>query len=165
MSVNCSAFLVEWSRFTTRLAETGDADEAIGGVPRELLHSDSVLAQFDFLDCFDASRRTWAGPSRVAFQEFFDHLFWSWRGERFQIVDLEEPDVFGIDSAWNPATVQRLASVTRDIDFEAFRNTFRPGKLAAYWTADEFAEYGRSWLDLVQRGAADGRGLVILVYS
>jgi hypothetical protein len=112
-------------------------------------------------------RRKWTGDGANACPYLFGHLFWSYRGDqRKQIVELgrmKRP--FGLDLAWGPETTKRFGEVARRIDLDDCRAVFSKGRQNRFENHEEFAEYGRSWLDVVRRGADTSRGVAVVVYA
>ena len=126
-SVLCKPFLVEFDTLEDRLrAFGGEVREAVDDLVAESLPSYERLAQQQFLECLDAMSWRHHSDAHAAARAMFDRLFWSWRGEDFQIVEIERVP-FGLDSAWSPNTVTLFADLWQQLSpvLEKLRGPFQ----------------------------------------
>jgi hypothetical protein len=127
VSVECALFLVDWAEFVAAAAGCAEIYPAAARWQAEPLPWDSLSAQSSFLACLDALPPGGLANRDQAAHEVFDHLFWSWRGPQYRVMDLAaEPEPFGLETAWGPETTRRFAGIARGIDLGEARPWFRP---------------------------------------
>ena len=171
MSVETSIHLVDWPAFQAgvRHGEASEVLEELGVEPAwHGLHS----ASMDFLDAFDAFRGAWKADERYYFQDVFDALFWTWRGEHNRVLELVEgddpkSDIFGVETAMTPDTAADLAATAARFDLEACRPLY--GRLVSssrrFESFDEWKSFGQQWLDVLHCAAKEHKGLVVITFG
>jgi hypothetical protein len=168
-AILCKPFLVEFETLEDRLrAFGGDVRDAVDDLTPEPLPDYQRLAQQQFLECLDAMSWRHRSEAHVAARAMFDRLFWSWRGEDFQIVELDRVP-FALDSAWSPPTVKLFGDLWRQLA-PAFDDLREPFEVAAsngelVGRFEDFVGYARAWGEILARGADEAQGLLVVQFD
>lgn len=172
MSVDAYVYLVDWPAFQAgvRHGEASEVlDEDLGVEPA---WDGPLSASMDFLNDFDQFRRAWKADERYYFQEVFDTLFWSWRGEHnrvFELVEGDDPDsdLNGVDTAMSPETAAEFAATASRFDLEACRPLYEQHVSSShrFESFDEWKSFGQEWLDLLHRAATERKGLDVIAFG
>lgn len=167
-AILCRPFLVDFATLEDRIRAFGGIREAVGDLTPEPLPTDQRIAQQQFLECLDAMSWGEQGEAHAAARAMFDRLFWSWRSEDLRIVELDRAP-FALDSAWSPPTVKLFAELwtplgpALDSLRQAFDRAASEGELVGRF--DDFRRYARAWGHILERGAAEGLGLIVVQYD
>jgi hypothetical protein len=169
MSVRMEIYFVDWDDFQEKVLRD-DPDEVLERLESEDLDDPSDRAPLAFLEAFDRFKRDWKSDAKLHFKEVFDTLFWQYRDSSNRIMELREGedfDLFGIDTALGPGTVEELLEQAARFDLEDcrpyFERTFDPaGRFKSF---DEWKSYGEGWLKLLGRAAEEGKGLVVAMFG
>lgn len=168
-AVLCKPFLIEFESLEDRIrAFGGDMRDAVDDLSPEPLPNYERLAQQQFLECLDAMSWRHHSEAHAAARALFDRLFWSWRSEDLQIVQIDRVP-FGLDSAWSPATVKLFADLWTELSpvFAKLREPFETaagnGELVGKF--EDFVAYARAWGNVLSCGADADRGLIIVQFE
>ena len=168
-AVLCKPFLVDFDSLEDRFrAFGGDVRDSVSDLPAEPLPSYERVAQQQFLECLDAMSWRHHSDAHAAARALFDRLFWSWRGEDFQIVEIERVP-FGLDSAWSPPTVKLFSELWTQLEpvFPDLREPFHVaasnGELVGKF--EDFVKYARAWGTVLTRGADEEQGMIVVQFE
>lgn len=167
-AVLCKPFLLDFSTLDDRIRAYGDIHDAVSDLQAEPLPAYERLAQQQFLECLDAMSWGQQTDAHAAARAMFDRLFWSWRTEELRIVEIDRIP-FALDSAWSPNTVRLFAELWQQLSpaldglRQAFDRAAGEGELVGRF--DDFRKYAHAWGDILVRGAADDRGLIVVQYE
>jgi hypothetical protein len=169
MSVEMAVYIVDWDGFQEQVRHT-EAYEVLEQLSPEPLEYESARAPMSFLKVFDAFKPAWKSDEQRYFKEVFDTLFWSWRGDGEQVMELEtgeDGDLFGIDVALKPETVKELEAMARRLDLEHCRSLFEQHvtNTERFASFDDWKRYGDEWQGLIRRAAEEDKGLVVAVFG
>jgi hypothetical protein len=186
MSVRMALYLVDWDEFQNQALEGDELEltrkaqeqmlidesefwswEMSDHVEEVKLSTDSSHAPLAFLEEFDRFGRAWKEDGKVHFKEVFHTLFWPWRGNSGQAMELkegEEIDLFGIDTALDPETAADLLRSADQITWEQCRPLFKAGS-DRFPTFDDWRAYGEEWLAFLRRAAEERRGLIVAMFG
>lgn len=179
MSVEYSAYIVDWEVTQAKIQDMEameyfcpDEDEEDGESEPEYLEpnlSGSARVSMVFLEAYTHFSPHWTSPSKAGMEQFFRTLFWSCTGTSFRIMDLEVPEehTYGVDFAFSPTTVTRLAELAEVIDLESLKTAFRPSANTSDYfpNADEFAASASEWIDLLLKARSRSAGIIALVFG
>jgi hypothetical protein len=167
-AVLCKPYLIDFESLEDRIRAFGGSREVVHDLSPESLPAYERLAQQQFLECLDAMSWGAQGEAHAAARALFDRLFWSWRSEELRIIEVDR-EPFGLDSAWSPPTVKLFAELWRQLApvldglRPAFERALGEGELVGRF--DDFRSYAHAWGDILERGSADGLGLIVVQFE
>lgn len=181
--VEFDVFIVDWIDFERQLQEKDayavlvgdedDEDELVGGQDaEEMPHTDnSYKRPGDFIEAYHRFLDVWDSPHKAAFEGVFYALFacFVYQPRRIEL-NAPEHNLFGIDTALSPTTIQQLAALSGQLDLQECETPFREsaektGDYSPFSSFDWWRDYGQAWLDIVRRAAAQNKGIVLFVYA
>ncbi|MEM7384036.1 MAG: hypothetical protein AAF514_03745 [Verrucomicrobiota bacterium] len=133
-------------------------DEAL---KEEELESDELDFQQGLLDCYETFRDQLTDPTRSAFEQLVNVLFWSWRdAEGVPTMDVEtESDE--LDSSYSPSSCQTLLSHLEAIDREEMKKAFQPDEGLS--TFEEFIAYFDQWKAILTKAREEKKTVFVFV--
>jgi hypothetical protein len=167
-AILCKPFLVDFSTLEDRIRAFGGVREAVADLTPEPLPGYERLAQQQFLECLDAMSWGQQGEAQAAARAMFDRLFWSWRSEELRIVEINFVP-FALDTAWSPPTVKLFAELWTQLApvldglRPAFDRALGDGEIVGRF--EDFRKYAHAWGDILERGAGDELGLIVVQYE